>query len=65
MTKEQYRAARREARKNRRLGLWLRNPVRAVDGFPGEFVGADGQVFGFYGFERMFEPLERTDRHDT
>lgn len=45
-----YRAAHREARLNAKQGLWLQNPVRVVDGYPGVFVGADGQARRFAGF---------------
>ena len=45
-----YKAAHREARRNRRGGLWLCNPVRIADGYPGLFVGADGQIRSFAGF---------------
>jgi hypothetical protein len=48
--RDRYRAAHREARLNARKGLWLENPVRVEDGYPGVFVGADGRPRRFAGF---------------
>lgn len=45
-----YRAAHRQARLNAKQGLWLQNPVRLVEGYPGVFVGANGSPYGFAGF---------------
>ena len=45
-----YKAAHRLARRNRRDGLWLHNPIRIADGYPGLWVEASGQVVEFAGF---------------
>lgn len=48
--REKYRAARRLARDLKWSGRWLETPVRIADGYPGQWVQADGQVVGFRGF---------------
>lgn len=58
--RKQYKAAHQISRIHRARGLaWPMNPTRLAPGWPGIFVGSDGQAYGWYGFDRMFEPLER------
>lgn len=48
--KTTFKTAHRQARINRSRGQWLHNPIRIADGYPGLFVGADGQLRSFAGF---------------
>jgi hypothetical protein len=57
MTRKQYQEARRQARTHKGKGEWLHLPVRVTNGYPGEWVGANGTVYGWYGFDTMWELL--------
>jgi hypothetical protein len=61
--RERYKAAHRQARINASNGLWLRNPVRLVDGWPGVFVGASGRLFCVHDIwalpEELFTVIKR------
>lgn len=57
MNRAEYRAAHRAARVLRGQGRILECPIRVRDGWPGIFVSSTGELKGWFGFDRMFQPL--------